>query len=88
MDELLIKDTFQKLYGEYKFMKESGLYNLEINKLVAEEFYRTGYNKAINDLVDKLMEEQIFSCMLPDGFRADIVTSYTIDTISEQLKLK
>ena len=49
MDELLIKDTFQRLYEEYKFMKECGLYNHEINKLVAEEFYRTGYNKAIDD---------------------------------------
>ena len=49
MDELLIKDTFQRLYEEHKFMKECGLYNHEINKLVAEEFYITGYNKAIDD---------------------------------------
>ena len=54
MDELLIKDTFQRLYEEHKFMKECGLYNHEINKLVAEEFYRTGYNKSVDEFSEKL----------------------------------
>lgn len=54
MDELLIKDTFQRLYKEHKFMKECGLYNHEINKLLAEEFYRTGYNKAIDDFAERI----------------------------------
>ena len=43
-------------------------------------------NKAIDDFNEKLMEQQIYDCMLPDGFRTDIVTSHTIDAIAEQLK--
>ena len=52
----------------------------------ADKLYKTAYNKAIEDFAEKLMEEQIFGCMLPDGFRTDIVTSHTIDTISKKLK--
>lgn len=42
--------------------------------------------KAIDDFTEELMEQQIIGCMLPDGFRADVVTSLTINTIAEQLK--
>lgn len=43
-------------------------------------------NKAIDDFAEKLTEQQIIGCMLPDGFRADVVTSHTVDIIAEQLK--
>ena len=49
--------------------------------------FKQGYNKAIDDFDEKLMEQQIIGCMLPDGFRADVVTSHTIDAIAEQLKV-
>ena len=57
-----------------------------IRKKIRNHAYLKGYNAAIDELVEKLMEEQIFGCMLKDGFRTDIVTSHTIDTIAEQMK--
>lgn len=42
--------------------------------------------KTIDEFVERLMNEQIIGCMLPDGFRADVVTSHTVDTIAKQMK--
>lgn len=58
-----------------------------IDTYSAQEYVEQAYNKAIDDFTEKLMEQQIYNCMLPDGFRTDIVTSNTIDAIAEQLKV-
>lgn len=89
MDELLIKDTFQKLYEEHKFMKECGLYNHEINKLVAEEFYETGYNKAIDDFLNKIYDVSDFvrePGLISGGY--SVVTLENIEKIAEKMKAK
>lgn len=77
MDELL-KNTFQRLYEEHKFMKECGLYNHEINKFVAEEFYKIGYNRAIDEFAEQCFEE-IFKHGYP-------LNSLDITVIADQMK--
>ena len=53
---------------------------------LVESALEEGGNKAIDEFVERLMNEQIIGCMLPDGFRADVVTSHTVDTIAKQMK--
>ena len=44
MDELLLK-----LYEKHPFIQDNGARSSVTDKLVAEEIYNIGYNKAIND---------------------------------------
>ena len=66
---------------EQQKIKEDGFSDYLLNM-----GYTKGYLEAIDKFTEKLMEEQIFGCMLKDGFRADIVTSHTIDTIAKLMK--
>ena len=58
MDELLLKLFYEK----HPFIKDNGARSSVTDKLVAEEFYKIGYNKAIDDVMERakeIQEEQI-----------------------------
>lgn len=86
MAELIDRNSL--LANLNKFAPEH--FNALVNDLIKKEPIATTEAeiraKAIDEFAEKLMEEQIIGCMLPDGFRTDVVTSHTIDTIAEQLK--
>lgn len=41
---------------------------------------------AIDEYREKLLIGTLYGTMLPDGFRADVVTAHSVDIIAEQLK--
>ena len=49
MDELLLKEHLSKIYEKHPFIQDNGARSLVTDKLVAEEFYKIGYNAAIDD---------------------------------------
>ena len=50
MDELLLK-----LYEKHPFIQDNGARSLVTDKLVAKEFYKIGYNAAIEDFAEKIL---------------------------------
>ena len=95
MDKLLLKKHLSKIYEKYPFMKDSGVYSPVSNELVAEEFYRTGYNKAVDEFAERLsfeISESIIWGMLSIDCKdtvSDEIFDYVIDTakkIAEKMK--
>lgn len=73
MNELLLK-----LYEKHPFMKDNGARSCVTDKLVAEEFYKMGYNAAINEFAETCFEE-IYKHGYP-------LNSLDITVIADQMK--
>ena len=84
MDELL-KDNLLKLYKKHPFILDNGARSSVTDKLVAKEFYKIGYNAAIDEFVDKLYQDYIY-----DSICRDDISFYgfgnKIKSIAEQMK--
>lgn len=53
MDELL-REHLLKLYEKHPFIKDNGARSSMTDRLIAEDFYILGYNKAVDEFSEKL----------------------------------
>jgi len=89
LDEILL-DNLLDLYKKYPFMKDNGARSSMTDQLVAEEFYRAGYNAAIDEFAKQLKEEISYRYGTGEincAYNAKERTFKVIDEIVVQMKI-